>query len=227
MSNLVNINTNFAELTPGNGTSIIADDNLVNDIMSQLTKVLNSHGFKFTNIKLLDQIYYQENPRGKEIELFNISADISYRDAPMGSLVISLEIFMRKDRICPKEFTNGLLTITNVKLIDRKYIMKKNTDHTDLAPRGQIDSPSQYQRDFKTVEHNETHAKAQQKNQQLTSKMTESFNNYFVDIEENADLFIKPSNNENIDNGLGTENSLIPSIIRLSSYEQPSNTEST
>jgi len=51
--------------------------------------------------------------------------------------------------------------------------------------------------------------------------MNDSFNNNFVEIKNNDELFIKPSNtNEN--NMNDTEFSLIPSNVNLSSYEQSS-----
>lgn len=238
MKNLINVNTNYSELTPSRELSIPADKALINDIMNQLTKVLNCHGFRFTNIMLLDKIYYHINHRGKEIELFSISADVSYRGKSIGSVIMNFETFLRKDRFCPKEFRNGLLTITNVKLLDRKhpggitkekiikspYIVNDSND-----PDGCVVSPTQYQKEIKKpIKQTSVQKKAIQKTQEMATKMTESFNNHFVGREDYDDLFIKPINSYVTEGFMNdTDNSLIPSIVELSSYEQLSITESS
>jgi hypothetical protein len=233
MKNLINVNTNFSELTPSKEERIPADKTLINDIMNQLIKVLNCHEFKFTNIKLLDKIHYHENHRGKEIELFNISADVSLRGKSIGSIIMNFETFMRKDIFYPKEFKHGLLTITNVKLIDRKH-PENITKSLDIVkdtnePAGSDASPTRYQMKIKKpMKQTRSQKKAIQKTQEMATKMTESFNNHFVGRENYDDLFIKPTN-PHITEGFmnDTDNSLIPSIIELSSYEQPSITETS
>lgn len=58
--------------------------------------------------------------------------------------------------------------------------------------------------------------------------MTDSFNNHFVGREDYDELFIKPTNSYGNDCFMNdTNNSLIPSIVNLSSCEQFSKTEST
>jgi hypothetical protein len=238
MKNLININTNYSELTPSRDKRNPADKSLVNDIMNQLSKVLNCHGYRFNNIVLLDKIYYHENHRGKEIELFSISADVSYRGKSIGSVIMNFETFLRRDRFCPKEFRNGLLTITNVKLLDRKhpggitkekvikspYIVSDNNE-----PGGCVESPSRYQRKIrKPIKQTTAQKKAIQKTQEMATKMTESFNNHFIGREDYDDLFIKPTNSYVTEGFMNdTDNSLIPSIVELSSYEQSSITESS
>ena len=70
--------------------------------------------------------------------------------------------------------------------------------------------------------------KATQKTQELATKMTESFNNYFIDREDNDDLFIKPSKPYKTESFMNdTDNSLIPTIVDLSSYEQSSDNETS
>jgi hypothetical protein len=238
MKNLVNINTNFTELTPSNSKSIPADQVLVDELMKQLYKILNCHGFRFDNIKLLDKIYYRENHRGKEIELFSISADAFYRGKPIGSVVMNFETFLRKDRFCPRELKNGLLTITNVKLINRThpgnitkekkiksaYIVEDNDE-----PEGCVASPTQFQKQLnRPIRQNQAEKKALQKTQEMASKMAKSFNNHFVGRENYDDLFIKPQN-QYVSEGFmnDTDNSLIPSIVELSSYEASSDTQTS
>ena len=81
---------------------------------------------------------------------------------------------------------------------------------------------------------NNTHIQQQatRKTQELANKMTESFTNNFVEIDKDYDnLFIKPTNSTNSTNSDGnmndTDNSLIPSICGISSYEEPSFTVSS
>jgi hypothetical protein len=62
----------------------------------------------------------------------------------------------------------------------------------------------------------------------MATKMTESFNNHFVGRDDYDDLFIKPTNSYIVEGFMNdTDNSLIPSIVNLSSYEQSSVTESS
>ena len=62
----------------------------------------------------------------------------------------------------------------------------------------------------------------------MATKMTESFNNHFVGRDNYDDLFIKPAT-QHITEGFmnDTDNSLIPSIVELSTYEQTSVTETS
>jgi hypothetical protein len=189
IDSLVNVNTNMHEMTVSNSTKHKANSNLTNFILSNLTKSLNCKGYTFSNIKLIDDIYYHDNPRGKEIELFNITADLNYHNKSLGFVTLSFETFIRNNR----------LEILNVKLIDRKNKPK-----------------------------NKIYKKALHKNQEMIYKMNDSFNNHFVNRDDYDELFIKPTQkyvNEGFNND--TENSLIPSIVELSSYEQSSITESS
>ena len=166
--------------------------------------------------------------------MFNISANVSYRGKPLGSVVISFETFLRKDMIYPKQLKHGLLIITNVKLLNRKHAEKQTKNKSSIyklenEPDGNLDSPTQNQKRLeKPIKNTLVQNKAIIKNQQLATKMTESFNNHFVGRDNYDDLFIKP-NNQFITEGFmnDTDNSLIPSIIELSSYEQSSETESS
>jgi len=309
MKNLINVNTNYYNLTLSRDKKITADKSLINDIMNQLLKVLNCHGFRFNNIQLLDKIYYYENHIGKEIELFSISADVYYRDKSLGSVIMNFEIFLRNDIVISKEFKNGLLTITNVKLLSRnsqllnetipkvntKIINEKSTMMNEPAsfeskdskssmllnnlsktqiinepeekvltfsparysekskdfleyepyqakldklnssstmmnePNGYINSPTKYQREIeKPIKNTLIQQKAIQKTHDLATKMTDSFNNYFIGREDNDNLFIKPTDSYITEGFMNdTDNSLIPSIIELSSYEQMSNTDTS
>lgn len=230
IKNLINVNINFSELTPSQETRIPADKVLINDIMNQLVKILNCHGFRFNNIKLLEKIFYYENHIGKEIEVFNISTDVLYRGKSLGSIVINFKTYMKKDIFFPKEFVNGLLTIANVKIIDHKY-PSKITKETIIenpyinGPKGYDESTTKQHKEIKNpMKQSQPQKKAIQKAQEMTTKMTESFNNHFVKRKEYDDLFIK-STHSNINEGFmnDTDNSLIPTIVELSSITETSN----
>jgi hypothetical protein len=214
MKDLVTVNTNFTELTPSRNKSIVADKNLVDEIMKQLTKTLNSNGFNFSNIKLLDDIHYHENHRGKEIESFNIKSDISFRGKSIGSVVMNFEVFMRRDNFHSREFKHGLLTIVNVKLIERKY-------PNNITREKKIRSPYIIETNNEPTTNQKD---AFEKHNNLNNNMNKSFNDNFVKINEYEKLFIKPLNSNDSENSL---NSLIPSAVDISSYDQYSATGST
>ena len=229
MKNLINVNTNNYELSSSNRERIVADDILVSDIMNQLDKILNHHHYTFNNIKLLDTIYYYNNYRGKEIELFNISADVLYKGNYIGSVVMNFETFMRKDII---NSSRELLIINNVRLISRtnneiikEPVINSPYNATYIEPDGYLEPSKTNQRQINSINPTKEHVLAEEHSKKMADKMTESFNNHFVGREDYDNLFIKPKSFEYNEND--TENSLIPSIINMSSYEDQSVTPST
>ena len=208
INNLINLNNEFYDFSSSNNQRISAEQHTINKILSKLIKKLNSnsHEYKFNNIKLLDKIYYYQNPKGKIIDPFNISADVYYRNKSNGSIIINLEIFLKQLNLNKSE-----LIITNVSLIERTY---PNTITKNKTVPNKINS-----HDYK---------KAVKKNKDMVKKMTESFNNYFVNRDTYDDLFIKPSTQHTTEGFMNdTENSLIPSIIELSSYDASSHEASS
>lgn len=234
MDNLIAVNTNMNELTGSHSRRILADASTVDEILNQLDKILNHHGFTFNNIKLLDKIYYYENPRGKEIESFNISADVYYKNKLIGSVIMNFETFLREDRFKSNQMKYGLLTITNVRLINRRYPnnMSKTKSVNSvykLEPSGAINSPTQNQQLISEPMRNTNEQnKAIMKTQELANKMSNSFNNHFVNRDVFDDLFIKP-NKQHVTEGFmnDTENSLIPSIVEFSAYEATSDNQTS
>jgi hypothetical protein len=107
---------------------------------------------------------------------------------------------------------------------------KLNSSSTMMnEPNGYINSPTKYQREIeKPMKNTLIQQKAIQKTHDLATKMTDSFNNYFIGREDNDNLFIKPTDSYITEGFMNdTDNSLIPSIIELSSYEQMSNTDTS
>lgn len=218
LDDLVTPNVNNYELTASRSRRIKATESLEKEIYTHIENIFNCKSYKFANLRLLSNIYYYENPRGKEIEPFEFSADVSYLNKFIGSVIINLECFIRADKFYPKPMESGFLSITDIKLINRTYpegVNKEKVWNTlyKLEPNEhylQIDS-----REPRKIEKAESEAIT--KANELTNQMIESFENHFVSRDNYDDLFIKPTSpTKHVTFQLDTENSLIPSIIEFS-----------
>lgn len=223
INNMVTPNVNIYELTSSRGKKIKASNEFLKEIITHLERIFNCSGYKFSNIKLLDQIVYYENPRGKELESFNFSSDVSHQGKSIGSVVINIESFLRDDKFYQKPMKSGFLTITEIRLGKRTHPNgvnkeKKWVSAYKLEPSRL--SPSQNQSQIrKPMNPTKNQQKAIEKNNKMTSKMTESFSNHFVPRENFDELFIKPQpNTEAFMND--TDNSLIPTIVEISSESE-------
>ena len=76
-----------------------APEQFINYVETFLNKTLNNGPFKFTNIKLIDEIYYIDLKNGKEIIPFTFKADVNNE-----TLLFNIEVF----------FTKGQLIIINI-----------------------------------------------------------------------------------------------------------------
>lgn len=220
LNEMVTPNVNIYELTSSRNKRIKASEALESEIHTHIENIFNCKGFKFASIKILSNIYYYENPRGKDIEPFEFSADVSFRNKFIGSVIISLECFIRADKFYRKPMESGFLSILNVRLLNRTYpdgVSKEKVWNTlyKLEPDEQylaIDKSEP-----RIIEKAEKDAI--QSNNELTNKMVESFENHFPSRENYDDLFIKPSSpTKHVSFQLDSENSLIPSIIEFSAY---------
>ena len=201
INNLISLDNEFYDFTSITNQKLLADQQIINNILAQLIKKLNSHQYTFNNVKLLDDIYYYQNLKGKIIGPFNIRADVYYKKILNGSVIINLEMFLKENNL-----NNSELIITNINLIERIY---PNTIS-------------------KTNMNSHNYNKAIKKNKNMVKKMTDSFNNHFVNRDVYDDLFIKPSIQHTTEGFMNdTENSLIPTIVELSSYEPSSETQSS
>ena len=238
INNMVTPNVNMYELTASRGKKIKASGELQKEINSHIERIFNCSGYTFSNIKIIDPIIYYENPRGKEIEPFNFSSNVSYHSKFIGTIVINIESFLREDKFYYKPMKSGFLSITSIRLSNRTHPNNINKERKlvsayklEREPSGV--SPSRPVSEIKKpIRPSKNQQKAIDQTQKMTSKMTESFNDHFVSRENFDDLFIKPSRhyttnaaNEGFMND--TENSLIPSIIELSSYENSSETQTS
>lgn len=215
LDEMVSINQNAYDLTKSNSERIDGS-NIEKEIFNRLNTILNCKQFKFTNLKFLDKIFYYENSRGKEIEPFRFSADVTYNNKFIGSVIINIECYIRSDMFFHDPMDSGYLSILNIKLLNRTRTNNINKETNSL---------------YKLKQNNnylKIHDEAHKQNKELTNKMVESFENHFVDINDFDDLFIKPDEtktqlqindtptliNEFVFQD--SENSLIPSIIELS-----------
>jgi hypothetical protein len=201
INSLISLNNDFYDFSSSNNQRLLAEQQTVNKILNQLIKKINNHEeYKFNNVKLLNKIYYYQNSKGKIIDPFNISADVYHKNKSNGSIIINLEMFLKENNS-----NDSQLIITNVSLIERTY------PNNITKPVSKISS------------HNHNYKKAVKKNKNMVKKMTESFNSHFVNRDVYDDLFIKPNTQHTTEGFMNdTENSLIPSIVELSSYEASS-----
>ncbi len=228
INDLVTVNVNFYELTPSDGTRVEASPEFTQEILNHLNKIFNCKGYKFENIKILEPLYYYKNPRGKELEMFNISADVSYLSNKLGSVMLNLDCFLREDRIFNKQTDSGYLTLIDIKLVKR---IKSKPDsefveNPKKVPSYTIWEPPTYVNESSkniVVEPTKSQVESQKKHDELKNKMNDSFNDHFVSRESYDDLFIKPqfanANNKDYMLDNNTED-LIPSVIEFSAYEK-------
>ena len=220
INNMVTPNINIYELTASRGKKIKASNELVKEIIVHLERIFNCSGYKFSNLKLMDQIVYYENPRGKELESFNFSSDVSYHGKSIGSVVINIESFLREDKFYQNHMKSGFLTITNIRLANRIHPNGVNKEKKIVSAYKLESSmsPSRNQSRIKPTNPTRNQQQAIEKNNKNINKMNESFNNHFVPRENFDELFIRPqSNSEAFMND--TDNSLIPTIDEISEEE--------
>ena len=98
---LIKPNINIYELTLLNSKRILANKEFQNEIINYLIKIFNSGYFIFSDIKLLNNLYYYKNPKGKDIEIFKFSANVSlnneYNNKSLGNLIFAVELFIHEN----------------------------------------------------------------------------------------------------------------------------------
>jgi hypothetical protein len=163
----------------------LQDDDMNNNVINSIMKIFNTSGYNFSNIQIIDDIYYYENTRGKDIEPFSFTADVSYRNNEIGQIKVYMEAFFKRE--------TNMFVILNIRLQDIQYA-------NGAESKENIWYPMQM---YKIQPHE---IEAMEDTKKLAEKMDDSFNNYFVKRDDN-ELFIKPD--------YETENSLIPSYVNL------------
>jgi hypothetical protein len=122
LQSLVASNINHYDLTVSNNRSVSMSSNDKEDLTKHLLKSFNNGEFKFNNLVILDSLIYFENPRGKEIRPFRISADVYINKKPIGKIILHLEMFIRLDSTFYGPFKSGFPSITRIKLIRKDKI---------------------------------------------------------------------------------------------------------
>ena len=199
ITTLITPNINIYELTASNTKRILGNANFHNEIINYINIVFNSGFFIFSDIKLLNKIFYYKNPRGKDIEMFKFNANVSLNNGLkqkfIGNFIFSIELFIHEDKHYHKynEYSiysskkNEYIAIINIKLLGK---LSKNEKYNNIKLND--------------------------------NKIKESFNNYFVNRDIYDNLFIKPKPIET-PNIINESDSLIPSIINISqSYDDNS-----
>ena len=218
INSMVTVNVNNYELTKSRDTRLKASEALEKEIYDHIDRIFNCSGYKFNNIRFLSNVYYYKNPRGKDIEPFEFSADVTVNSKFIGSVILNLECFLREDKFYYRSKDTALLTILKVNLLNRTYPDGKNKEKIwrsayKVLPK---DKYQPIEPDNERII-NAVEKEAMKYTIDLKNKMVESFENHFVNRENYDDLFIKPSSPaKHVSFQNDTENSLIPSIIEFS-----------
>ncbi len=233
INNMVTPNINTYDLSSHRTKKIESDIKFNEEILNHINKIFNSKGYKFNNIKLVDNLFYYENPIGKDIEQFNFTADVTHREKNLGHVLINIESFLREDKIFYSPMKTGFLSIHNIRLLNIKYpenkeIIPKSGYKFNQHNQPKPNSPKHVESKIKNFDTTKTEQKAIIHTKNLADKMNEQFTEHFVDREDYDDLFIKPDNKFKTDGFINdTDNSLIPSIINISTYERDSTLETS
>lgn len=198
-------------MTADNSKEIEAPENMIKYIFKSLDKIFNNSGFKFTNIMIVEKIYYTKNVEGLRVTPFKFTANVNYRGNDLGFVVIMIESFL--EHMMKGEQIN----ITEIKLIERKPAVILKPKPIKSLYKVKFDEEEKIEIKQKN--------KAIVENKKLNDKMNEAFNEHFVALPDNDadDIFIRPTNNNNNNN----DDDLIPSVVNLSSYEEESQTNTS
>ena len=186
LNNIVTPNVNNYSMTADN-TEKLQDNDMDKNIIKGISKSFNNQIYNFSNIKLLDDIYYYNNTRGKDIEPFSFTADVKYRGKYIGKIKLYIEAFLKRE--------DNTFVILNLRLQDIKYA-------NDIKIKDNIWYP---QKEIKMYQITPHEVEAMEDTKKLADKMDDSFNNYFVKRNDN-ELFIEQNNETD---------SLIPSYVNL------------
>jgi hypothetical protein len=132
LNNLIRPNINNYELTANSSQRILASVKFEKNIINYIDKIFNCSNFKFNNIKLLDNIYYYENPRGLDIEPFYFSSNIYINNKPLGITIFYIEAFLRDDLMDNNFFIKRIKIVKNKKVIQPNKV-QVNRNNKSLA----------------------------------------------------------------------------------------------
>jgi hypothetical protein len=138
MNSLIKGNLPIFELTNSNTTRLLADQSFTDDIISYINKILNTDKFIFSDINLLNNIYYYKNPGGKYVEIFKFSTNITLNNKLIGNFIFAIELFINENKyqnnlnnLTKYQYSNGLtfnciknevINILSIKLLGKSNI---------------------------------------------------------------------------------------------------------
>jgi len=122
LQSLITVNNNHYELTTSGRKPMNMSTNDKDGLTKFLIKSFNCGDFKFTNVVILDSLIFFENPRGKELRPFRVSADVFINKVPIGKVTLHLEMFIRLDSTFYGPFNSGFPTFTRIKLVRKDKI---------------------------------------------------------------------------------------------------------
>lgn len=116
-------NVDAFSMSRSNNIPISADKELTNDILRNLEKKFNMREYFFSDFKLLEDLYYINTPKGKEIVPFKFTTEYKYNNRYMGTLTIYVEMFIFYDKFYYRLYNPNQINILNIKLIDQQNNM--------------------------------------------------------------------------------------------------------
>jgi hypothetical protein len=122
LQSLVTVNKNYDELTVSRDIAHNLTQAENDTIRKFFNKSLDCKDFKFTNLQILDKLVYYENPRGKELRPFRIEFDAYYKNEPIGTFTIYIEMYIKFDDLFYGPIKTGFPSITRIKLLNRSDI---------------------------------------------------------------------------------------------------------
>jgi len=122
LQSLITINKNFDELTVSRNKAKRLTQAENDTVRKFFFKSLECREFKFTNLQILDNLVYYENPRGKELRPFRVQFDAYFNNEPIGTLTIYVEMYIKFDDLFYGPIKTGFPSITRIKLLNRSEI---------------------------------------------------------------------------------------------------------
>jgi len=127
LQSLITLNNHY-ELTASQTKPVTMRNNDKDDLTKFILKNFNCGDFKFNNLVILDSIIYFENPRGKEIRPFRVSADVYINKVAVAKVTLHLEMFIRLDKTFYGPINTGFPTFTRIKLLRKDKIIASQVE---------------------------------------------------------------------------------------------------
>jgi len=111
MSNLINNNnTKFTILKKKN---LEANSEIINKLWKYISTTFNCSNYKFTNIQIIDSIYYNLYNEGSVFEPFRIKTDVIFNNKNLGKYILLIE--------CCYDNVNNYFVFNKIKILIHEY----------------------------------------------------------------------------------------------------------